>query len=290
MLSDYTTIELGEHDGYTLTAKAKKNSTGTKVQVQPSVVFRKLAEGGTEALSENTSFLFYTVRGPLKKDYFTEEDVFKYILDKTAGIAINTDPAVFASSFYAAAKTGVTPADLFTDAFKAQIKKYAELYRTKDTDEHLKLDIGYGIVQPQHGGLEADDYTGTVKAHFCIATNTQVQNQSGITAIKNGVESGFASIPDDAALAAKKHLFFHLIPKHYSLTLQDKADWEQKVFSNHPLLRVDENGHPTVDNPFGATSNPFNLSVSGSGVHPSSHLDCAIFGAFANIVLCIAVS
>lgn len=219
MLSDYTTIELGEHDGYTLTAKAKKNSTGTKVQVQPSVVFRKLAEGGTEALSENTSFLFYTVRGPLKKDYFTEEDVFKYILDKTAGIAINTDPAVFASSFYAAAKTGVTPANLFTDAFKAPIKKYTELYRTKDTDKHLKLDITYGIVQPK-----------------------------------------------------------------------DKTNREQKAFSNHPLLRVDENGYPTVDNPFDATSNPFNLSVSGSGIHPSSHLGYAVFGTFANIVLCIAVS
>ncbi len=95
MLSDsVTTIELGEHDAYTLTAEAKKS--GTKVQVQPRVVFRKLAEGGTETLVANTDFGFSHLKTQLTKDYFTDEDVFKYVLAKTVDAdAIKADGSKF---------------------------------------------------------------------------------------------------------------------------------------------------------------------------------------------------
>ena len=67
MLSDsVTTIELGEHDSYTLVAEAQ--AVGTKVWVQPSVVFRKLTEGGTETLVKNTEFSFTHLNSSLKKD------------------------------------------------------------------------------------------------------------------------------------------------------------------------------------------------------------------------------
>jgi len=279
MLSDsVTTIELGEHDSYTLVAEAQ--AVGTKVWVQPSVVFRKLTEGGTETLVKNTAFSFIHLNSSLKKDYFEAKDVFKYILDKTADSAIKADPKEFASSFYAfAKKSGQAPANLFTEGFKTKIQGYAALYQNKDSDGHLALDISYGAFQPKNGGIDADDYTGTVTIKLCIATNEQIVNQNDITAIKPIEKSGFASIPDNAALAQKNHLFFHLIPKG-SLTDASKTQWEQKSFSNHPLFRVDENtGIKAINNPFIAADNPFSLSVNGSDNNLSSHLGCANFSA-----------
>ena len=280
MLSDsVTTIELGEHDSYTLVAEAQ--AVGTKVWVQPSVVFRKLTEGGTETLVKNTEFSFTHLNSSLKKDYFEAKDVFKYILDKTADIAIKVDSKEFASSFYAfAKKSGQAPVNLFTEEFKTKIQQYANLYHAKDADEHLEIDkITYGIAQPKNGGIDADDYTGTVTIKLCIATNEQIVNQNDITAIKPIEKSGFASIPDNAALAKKNHLFFHLIPKG-SLTDASKTQWEQKSFSNHPLFRVDENtGIKAINNPFIAADNPFSLSVNGSDNNLSSHLGCANFSA-----------
>ncbi len=279
MLSDsITTIELGEHDSYTLVAEAQ--AVSTKVWVQPSVVFRKLTEGGTETLVKDTAFSFTHLNPSLKKDYFEAKDVFKYILDKTADIAVKADPKEFASSFYAfAKKSGQAPANLFTEGFKTKIQGYAALYQNKDSDEHLALDISYGAFQPKNGGIDADDYTGTVTIKLCIATNEQIVNQNDITAIKPIEKSGFASIPDNAALAKKNHLFFHLIPKGL-LTDASKTQWEQKSFSNHPLFRVDENtGIKAINNPFIAADNPFSLSVNGSDNNLSSHLGCANFSA-----------
>ena len=202
-------------------------------------------------------------------------------MDKTADIAIKVDSKEFASSFYAfAKKSGQAPVNLFTEEFKTKIQQYANLYHAKDADEHLEIDkITYGIAQPKNGGIDADDYTGTVTIKLCIATNEQIVNQNDITAIKPIEKSGFASIPDNAALAKKNHLFFHLIPKG-SLTDASKTQWEQKSFSNHPLFRVDENtGIKAINNPFIAADNPFSLSVNGSDNNLSSHLGCANFSA-----------
>lgn len=273
MLSDsVTTIELGEHDSYTLTAKAQ--AVGTKVWVQPSVVFRKLTEGGTETLVKNTAFSFTHLNPSLKKDYFEAKDVFKYILDKTADIAIKVDSKEFASSFYAfAKKSGQAPVNLFTEGFKTKIQDYAALYQNKDSDEHLALDISYGAFQPKNGGIDADDYTGTVKIDLCIATEQQIADQSGITVIKPIEKSGFASIPDNAALAKKNHLFFNLIPKS-SLSPADKTNWKNKVFSR-ALLRINESNNAIIDNPFGGSDSLFNLCVNSENTNPATYLGSA---------------
>jgi len=283
MLNDGTTpIELGEHDGYTLTAKAQ--ATGTQVWVQPKVkvVFRKLLnEGGTETLTDSTPFGFIHLKTRLTKDYFTEQDVFKYILDKTADIAVKVDSTEFASSFYAAAKaTEQAPGELFTEEFKTEVKKYTDLYKTKGEDEHLAINkITYGAVHPKNGGIDADDYAGKVKINLCIATEQQIADQNGIKVSKSIEKLGFASIPNSTTLAAKTHLFFNLIPK-IPLTDTLKSQWEQKSFPNHRLLLVDENGNPTVNNnPFSAIDNPFHLCVNSSDPNPASHLGSAIFGA-----------
>ena len=273
MLSDsITTIELGEHDSYTLVAEAQ--AVGTKVWVQPSVVFRKLTEGGTETLVKNTEFSFTHLNSSLKKDYFEAKDVFKYILDKTADIAIKVDSKEFASSFYAfAKKSGQAPVNLFTEGFKTKIQNYAALYQNKDSDEHLALDISYGAFQPKNGGIDADDYTGTVTIKLCIATNEQIVNQNDITAIKPIEKSGFASIPNNAALAKKNHLFFNLIPKS-SLSPADKTNWKNKVFSRE-LLRINESNNAIIDNPFGGSDSLFNLCVNSENTNPAAYLGSA---------------
>jgi len=275
MLNDgTTTIELGEHDSYTLTAKAKKGSPDTKIVVQPSVMFRKLTEGGTETLVKNTEFSFTHLNSSLKKDYFEAKDVFKYILDKTADIAIKVDSKEFASSFYSfAKKSGQAPVNLFTEGFKTKIQNYAALYQNKDSDEHLALDISYGAFQPKNGGIDADDYTGTVTIKLCIATNEQIVNQNDITAIKPIEKSGFASIPDNAALAKKNHLFFNLIPKS-SLSPADKTNWKNKVFSR-ALLRINESNNAIIDNPFGGSDSLFNLCVNSENTNPATYLGSA---------------
>ena len=275
LLNDGTTpIELGEHDGYTLTAKAQ--ATGTQVWVQPSVkiVFRKLTEGGTETLTDSTPFGFTHLKTQLTKDYFTEQDVFKYILDKTADIAVKVDSKEFASSFYAFAKeSGQAPADLFTDAFKMKIQEYHGRYHN-NPEGHLALDISYGAFQPKTGGIDADDYTGTVKINLCIATAQQIADQSGIEVSKPVEKSGFASIPDDAALAKKNHLFFNLIPKA-SLSSDDKTSWKNKAFSR-ALLRINEsNGNAIIDNPFGGSDSLFHLCVNSENTNPTAYLGSA---------------
>ena len=272
MLNDGTTIELGEHDSYTLVAEGQ--ATGTQVWVRPSVVFRKLTEGGMETLVKNTAFSFTHLNSSLKKDYFEAKDVFKYILDKTADIAIKVDSKEFASSFYAfAKKSGQAPVNLFTEGFKTKIQNYAALYQNKDSDEHLALDISYGAFQPKNGGIDADDYTGTVTIKLCIATNEQIVNQNDITAIKPIEKSGFASIPDNAALAKKNHLFFNLIPKS-SLSPADKTNWKNKVFSR-ALLRINESNNAIIDNPFGGSDSLFNLCVNSENTNPATYLGSA---------------
>ena len=273
MLNDGTTIELGEHDSYTLTAKAQ--AAGTQVWVRPNIMLRKLTEGGTEELIENTAFSFYPLKDQLKQNYFEAKDVFKYILDKTADSAIKADPKEFASSFYAfAKKSESTPDNLFTEEFKAAVKKYADLYQNKDANEHLALDISYGAFHPKAGGIDADDYTGMVKINLCIATKQLIADQSGIEVSKPVEKSGFASIPDDAALAKKNHLFFNLIPKA-PLSSDNETNWKNKVFSR-ALLRINEStGNAIIDNPFGGSDSLFDLCVNSESTNPAAYLGSA---------------
>ena len=280
LLNDGTTpIELGEHDGYTLTAKAQ--ATGTQVWVQPSVkiVFRKLTEGGTETLTDSTPFGF-THLTQLTKDYFTEQDVFKYILDKTADIAVKVDSKEFASSFYAFAKeSGQAPADLFTDAFKMKIQEYHGRYHN-NPEGHLALDISYGAFQPKTGGIDADDYTGTVKINLCIATEQQIADQNNITAIKEIKKSGFAKITTEAEL--NKQVFF-AVNSNLNPLPADVQAWKEKSFENYPLLRVDNNNGTITPNPItnplpGGSGKPFWLCVNGTD-NLASQLGCGHFGA-----------
>ena len=283
MLSDsVTTIELGEHDSYKLTANAKKGTPDTKILVQPSVkiVFRKLTEDGTEELTDNTDFEFTHLKDQLTKDYFKAKDVFQYILDKTADIAIKADSKEFASSFYAfAKKSEQVPADLFTDAFKMKIQEYHGRYHN-NPEGHLALDISYGAFQPKTGGIDADDYTGTVKINLCIATAQQIADQSGIEVSKPVEKSGFAKITNANEL--NQQVFFTVISDP-NPSPADVQAWKEKSFENYPLLRVDNNNGTITPNPItnplpGGSGKPFQLCVNGTD-NLASQLGCGHFGA-----------
>lgn len=284
-LSDGTsTILLGTHTNYILKATAKKTNDN-KIQIVPKVPYFRLDKGTTTEVEEDESVVsFTTLTQQLTKDYFSKNDVFKYILDKLGNdSAIKADPTVFASSFYAFAKTAnATPGNIFSDEFINAIKVYQDRYKDGGEGKHLKLDIGYGVNRPKTGGVDADDYKGSLKINLCIATNEEIADQASIVSSKFiEKSSGFASIPDDAALAQKKHLFFNLVEKAPPLSDTQKQEWEKKAFpENYFLLRVDENGQATVNgNIFNPANIPFHLCVNSSETNPSSYLGCAEFGS-----------
>lgn len=275
MLNDGTTpIELGEHDGYTLTAKAQ--ATGTQVWVQPKVkiVFRKLTEGGTETLTDSTPFGFTHLKTQLTKDYFTEQDVFAHVLSNTNDTVIKVHPSEFASSFYAAAKSGNSTKNLFDTSI---IPSWTTRYQTKDADEYMQLDITCGISNPKNGGINADDYEGELTVRFCIATQEQLANQGEITAIKTITRSGYAKITNAEEL--KNQLFFDVSSKP-NPSAEAKKNWKRKQFDRVPLLRIGDEGavvlasNPLPDGP----DKPFCLCVNGESTL-SNHLGCKVYGA-----------
>lgn len=274
-----TSITLDDFSGYKLTATlVQEGNDKVKIVPEYTVKNHKKNSGGMPTVTEEAKYsVFPSVKfaANLTKPYFTEKDVFAYVLSKTNDSVIKVYPNEFASSFYVfAKKSGSMPDNLFTEEFKAAVKKYTDLYRTKDANEHLALDISYGAVQPKNGGIDADDYNGTLTAAICIATKEQLAGQSGITAFKTVTKSGFANIPDDAALAKKNHLFFHLISKSSSLSSTDKTKWKNKSFSR-TLLRINESGKAIIDNPFSSSDSLFNLFVNGSNPNPAAYLGSA---------------
>ena len=273
MLSDsVTTIELGEHDSYTLTANATKSDT--KILVQPRIVLRKLTEGGTEELTHNTDFGFTHLKTQLTKDYFTEQDVFAHVLSNTNDTVIKVHPSEFASSFYAAAKSGNSTENLFDTSI---IPSWTTRYQTKDADEYMQLDITCGISNPKTGGINADDYKGELTVRFCIATHEQLANQGEITAVKTITRLGYAKITNAAEL--KNQLFFDVSSKPNPSAEAIKT-WKRKFFDCSSLLRIGDDGSAILaSNPLpDGSDKPFCLCINGEATL-SNYLGCKVYGA-----------
>lgn len=173
MLSDGSTIEIGEHDAYTLAAKAeKKTVSGTdKVKVNQvfEIVYRKKTENSTgETTAKKKDTTIYNSPN-LIKDYFTKKDVFNYILGKVKDDEsfIKADSGSFASSVYAVAMVTQVAGDIFDES---KISKYINLYDTKG-DGHLEIkNITAGVYNIRNGGIKVDDYEGALTVDYYIAT------------------------------------------------------------------------------------------------------------------------
>ncbi len=245
-----------------------------KIVPEYTVKNHKKIAGGTPTVTEETKYSVFPsakFAANFTKPYFTEKDVFAYVLSKTNDSVIKVYPNEFASSFYAFAKIAETaPGNLFDTS---AIDPYTALYQTKDADEYMQLDITCGIHDPKNGGIDADDYKGELTVRFCIATHEQLANKELITAVKLITRSGYASIPDNTALAKKDHLFFNLIPKA-PLSPTDKTKWKNRNFSRS-LLRINESGAAIIDNPFSGSDSLFYLFVNSSDPNPAAYLGSA---------------
>lgn len=177
---------------YKLTATFTKTSDG-KIKVSPKYapVYKKLAEGGTEETkTENIEVI-----GPaflnIGYDYFTEKDVFDYVAKKIKDDILKVPTDTFASSIYAFAKyQNSTPNNIFNVGDSSKFKKYQNTY--KKDGGHIKIVNGsgdsdllsYAIFDPKNSGIEADDFSGTIKVNF------YVQKESVISEVIAGNYSG----------------------------------------------------------------------------------------------------
>lgn len=195
---------------YKLTATFTKTSDG-KIKVSPKYapVYKKLAEGGTEETkTENIEVI-----GPaflnIGYDYFTEKDVFDYVAKKIKDDILKVPTGTFASEFYAFAKySNSTPSDIFNVGDGSKFKKYQDTY--KKDGGHIKIvngsgdsDLSYAIFDPKNSGIEADDFSGTIKVNF------YVQKESVISEVIAGNYSG----PAIETVSAEKSGFMKVSEK-----------------------------------------------------------------------------
>ena len=277
LLENGTSVTLGDFPGYTLTATLVKEGND-KVKIVPVYTPKshKKSADGTETVTPTPHYSNFTrLSELLTKDYFTEKDVFEYVLSKTDDSVIKAYPNEFASSFYALAKqTGGSPEALFDDS---RLEPYKTRYQTKDADEYMQLDITCGIHDPKNGGIDADDYKGELTVRFCIATQEQLANQGEITAIKTITRTGYAKITNAAEL--KNQLFFSMSSKP-NPSAEAKKNWKKKQFDRIPLLRIGDDGAVVLaSNPLpDGSDKPFCLCVNGEPTL-SNHLGCKAYGA-----------
>ena len=275
-LTNGTSVTLGDFPHYKLTANLEKEGTD-KVKIVPvyTVKNHKKDVGGADTVTTKEYTNFTHLSELLTKSYFTEKNVFEYVLSKTDDSVIKAYPNEFASSFYALAKqTGGSPEALFDDS---RLEPYKTRYQTKDAGEYMQLDITCGISNPKTGGINADDYEGELTVKFCIATQEQLANQGEITAIKTITRLGYAKIRNAEEL--KNQLFFDMSSKPNPSEEAIKT-WKRKQFDRVPLLRIGDDGavvlasNPLPDGP----DKPFCLCVNGEATL-SNYLGCKAYGA-----------
>ena len=177
---------------YKLTATFTKTSDG-KIKVSPKYapVYKKLAEGGTEDVKEENMGAVGPAFKDIEYEYFTEKDVFEYVQEKIKDDILKVPTDTFASSIYAFAKyQNSTPNNIFNVGDGSKFKKYQNTY--KKDGGHIKIVNGsgdsdllsYAIFDPKNSGIEADDFSGTIKVNF------YVQKESVISEVIAGNYSG----------------------------------------------------------------------------------------------------
>ncbi len=174
---------------YKLTATFTKTSDG-KIKVSPKYapVYKKLAEGGTEDVKEENMEVISPAFRDIKYEYFTEKDVFEYVQEKIKDDILKVPTDTFASSIYAFAKyQNITPNNIFNVGVGdgSKFKKYQDTY--KKDGGHIKIvngsgdsDLSYAIFDPKNSGIEADDFSGTIKVNY------YVQKTANIAAVNTG--------------------------------------------------------------------------------------------------------
>ena len=176
---------------YKLTAKFTKNGDKIKVSPKYALIYRSLTEGGTEDVKEENMEVISPAFRDIEYEYFTEKDVFEYVAEKIKDDILKVPTDTFASSIYAFAKyQNITPNNIFNVGDGSKFKKYQDTY--KKDGGHIKIVNGsgdsdllsYAIFDPKNSGIEADDFSGTIKVNF------YVQKESVISEVIAGNYSG----------------------------------------------------------------------------------------------------
>ncbi len=282
LLENHRVISLGDTEAYRFTVQARKDNDQLKVSnINYTLKYRKCSAGGAETAEEKPYETMQSVVLQQKKPYFTEENVFQYVLSKTDETFIKVSSNEFASIFYALAhEHGSTPDDLLDMTI---IQKYIDCYATKDADEHLAIKITAGLYNAKNGTISADDSEGTLTLQYCITTKEKLANhinnssESTITAISKSItKSGFRK----ANAETLKALFEFKVEKQGGGTAADaQAAWRTYQFptpsNNWPLLSEDYQAKPLPsfnDKKFRITINAVETPQDFFAVENATHL------------------
>lgn len=237
-------VTLGDFPCYTLTATFKKEGED-KVKIEPVYMVKnhKKTAGGSDKVTTKEYSDFFRLKDKLTKDYFTEKDVFEYVAEKVKDDILKVPANTFASYIYARAKyLNATPGDLFNDGEGSKLKKYQDIYKKSDgyikiIDIHGDSDLSYAVYSPKDGGIQADDYSGTIKVKYYI------QRNGVIASVKEGTyphaiepvsveKNGFMRVSEDFL---KNNFLFNLI-KSATDKEAAKTKWLGKSINNVELL------------------------------------------------------
>lgn len=262
-------LSLGVHDRYSLAAALEKNGDKIKIKPEYKVKYLKKEAGGIETSTEtDRSALFARLGTDLTKPYFSKEDVFRYLINKTDDGIINVSADVFGSEYYAFAKhLRVTPARLINDA---HIQTIMARYNREGGQFNMEMDTA--LFHPENEGIKADDIEGTLEITYCIAEKEQIAEMLSskpdpsvrrITVTKTAKAAGFKKIPKDNIAS----LF------NFSVKVKDdpnsRQKWQHKVFENYRFLseQYDTEREMTMfalENPLQKTAvSAFYLEVNG---------------------------
>ncbi len=229
---------------YKLTATFTKTSDG-KIKVSPKYapVYKKLAEGGTEDVKEENMEVISPAFRDIEYEYFTEKDVFEYVQEKIKDDILKVLADTFASSIYAFAKyQNTTPNNIFNVGDGSKFKKYQDTY--KKDGGHIKIvngsgdsDLSYAIFDPKNSGIEADDYSGSIKVNY------YVQRTANIAAVNTGAPDAPSVKPVHVEKSGFMKVTKEFLEKNFLFSLNisgnkatAKTKWLQRQFNNTELL------------------------------------------------------
>ena len=228
---------------YKLTANFTKNGDKIKISPKYALIYRSLTEGGTEDVKEENMEVISPAFRDIEYEYFTEKDVFEYVQEKIKDDILKVPTDTFASSIYAFAKyQNITPNNIFNVGDGSKFKKYQDTY--KKDGGHIKIvngsgdsDLSYAIFDPKNSGIEADDFSGTIKVNY------YVQKTANIAAVNTGTpdappvkpvqveKSGFMKVSEEFL---RKNFMFSLVK--YGNKTEARKKWLQKQFNNIEIL------------------------------------------------------
>ena len=221
-------------------------SNGGKIELTPKyeLICKKFTESGTEETENVLQTAATSAFHKIEYDYFTENDVFEYVAQQVKEDILKVPADTFASSIYAGAKyANTSPSDIFNVGDGSKFKKYQETY--KKDGGYIQIVEGdgtsalsYALYNPKNGGIQADDYSGTIKADFYVQRTNVIAEinagtHSGTYVIKpvHVEKTGFMTVSKEFL---NRNFLFNLTYSGNKETAKTK--WSQKSFNNIELV------------------------------------------------------